>query len=263
MSSRRTPRKRGLSQVSKASYPADAFYAPLFKGKPKKLAKFIKWINGISVEDITKVLVAINDATTRSDPSESTPWDSMAAKLECIVLADIVQSGYRSYGIRTPSDSDKKFEDELSRLGIENGDVARMIVKLVRKMHRLRNSKLDVDGADVCYPHFERLRWRLDVTISNSNLKRVLKPSLVLSFTLSDGRIKYMECSVDKFHELRFNVSRVLREMQVLQQRFIQDSADAQSAEELQYVARPKKIAIISGIDKLSLAAPSLASAQQ
>lgn len=73
--------------------------------------------------------------------------------------------------------------------------------------------------ADVSYPHFQGLRWRVDVIISNSNVKRALKPSLVLQFTLDDGRIKHMECSVEKFSELRFNVSRVLREMQVLQQR--------------------------------------------
>lgn len=43
------------------------------------------------------------------------------------------------------------------------------------------------------------------------------------SLTLSDGRIINMETTVEKFHELRFNVARVLREMQVLKQRFEAD----------------------------------------
>lgn len=258
MSVKRTPRKRGSSQVNKASYPADAFYAPLFKDNPKKLAKFVKWINGSSAEDITKVLVAINEAVSRPDPSVATSWDAMGTKLECIVLADIVQSGYRSYGVLTPSDSDRRLESQLTVLGIDNGDVVRMIVKLVRKMYKSRNSKLAMDATDVCYPHFESLRWRLDVTISNSNLKRVLKPSVVLSFTLSDGRIKYMECSVDKFHELRFNVSRVLREMQVLRQRFIHDSAHAQPVEEPQYLVKSQRAPIVAAINNLSIASPPM-----
>merc|ERR1719384_2824215 len=106
------------------------------------------------------------------------------------------------------------------------------MIKLIKKIYKAKHVNAmeeKMGSGDVSYPHFENLRWRLDVTISNSNLKRVLKPSLVLSITLSDGRIKYMECSVDKFHELRFNVSRVLREMQVLEQRFINDEQQNKS----------------------------------
>merc|ERR1711933_529358 len=106
-------------------------------------------------------------------------------------------------------------------------DTIAMLIKLIKKIYKTKGIKMEqMNGCDVSYPHFQSLRWRLDVTISNSNLKRVLKPSLVLAITLSDGRIKYMECTVDKFHELRFNASRVLREMQVLQQRFIDEGSE-------------------------------------
>eukprot|EP01083_Nonionella_stella_P119698 358032_1 len=261
MASRRTsPRKRTSSQASVA-YPPDAFFAPLFKDRSKKMAKFVKWINSSSIEDITKILVTMNETLLSSDATASSSSDKWSKKLEIIVLADIVQCGYRNYGLFNASDSDRKYQKELQLLGIASDDVIAMMIKLIKKIYKNRFVKIAMDESDVSYPHFQNLRWRLDVTISNSNLKRVLKPCLVLSITLSDGRIKYMECSVDKFHELRFNVSRVLREMQVLQQRFIDhdDSNHTSGAlqEESQYVTKYKKLASIAGINNLSQIANS------
>ena len=43
---------------------------------------------------------------------------------------------------------------------------------------------------------------------------------------MTDGRIINLESSIEKFHELRFNVARVLREMQVLNKRFNPDLND-------------------------------------
>eukprot|EP01084_Bolivina_argentea_P003592 6752_1 len=224
MSSRRSTRKGRSSQAS-IQYPADAFYAPLFKNSHKKLLKFIKWINSTSSDELTEILVTINEIISDISQTATATSDKLSNKLEVIILADIIQCGYRSYGLLSGIDSDRKYEKELKLLGISNSDIIKMIIKLIKKIYKNRNIKIEMNETDVSYPHFQNLRWRLDVTISNSNLKRVLKPSLVLSITLSDGRIKYMECSIDKFHELRFNVSRVLREMQVLQQRFINEDS--------------------------------------
>ena len=251
MASRRISRKRGPSTTQQQpTYPADAFYAPLFKNRTKKLSKFLKWINSTPSDEITKILICINDTITSSTPAAVS--DKLSHKLEVIVLADIIQSGYRSYSLLSAADSDKKYEKELKALGIESSDTIKMIIKLIKKIYKAKGIKMEqMDGGDVSYPHFQNLRWRLDVTISNSNLKRVLKPSLVLSITLSDGRIKYMECTVEKFHELRFNASRVLREMQVLQQRFI-DEENVNKSEQSQYVNKYKKLASIAGINNLS-----------
>lgn len=58
---------------------------------------------------------------------------------------------------------------------------------------------------------------------------------------------------MEKFHELRFNVSRVLREMQVLETRFIDgDSTKNIKQQQPQYIAKYKKLASIAGISKLS-----------
>eukprot|EP01103_Thecamoeba_quadrilineata_P020348 TRINITY_DN8680_c0_g1_i1.p1 TRINITY_DN8680_c0_g1~~TRINITY_DN8680_c0_g1_i1.p1 ORF type:complete len:204 (+),score=35.38 TRINITY_DN8680_c0_g1_i1:1-612(+) len=66
-------------------------------------------------------------------------------------------------------------------------------------------------------PQIEDLSWRIDVTISTTSMARVMKPSIIIQLTLNDGRIKTFEVSNDKFHELRYNMSKVLKEMEDLE----------------------------------------------
>jgi len=61
------------------------------------------------------------------------------------------------------------------------------------------------------------LRWRVDVTISTSSMERVLKPAILMEMTLTDGRILTFLVPATRLHELRYNVARVLKEMQSLQ----------------------------------------------
>ena len=74
--------------------------------------------------------------------------------------------------------------------------------------------------------------WQVDITISTTAMARVFKPSVTLQLTLSDGRIRTFECrqaclwparsrtnfvdcccSLKQFHELRYNVAKVLKDM--------------------------------------------------
>lgn len=70
-------------------------------------------------------------------------------------------------------------------------------------------------------PQLDRLKWRVDVGISTSVLNRVLEPTVLLEMTLSDGYIHTFEVPVSKFHELRYNVAFVLKEMEDLEKRSI------------------------------------------
>ena len=54
-----------------------------------------------------------------------------------------------------------------------------------------------------------------------SALNRTMEPSILAELTLSDGKVKTFEVPVSKFHELRYNVAYVLREMDSLEQRSI------------------------------------------
>ncbi len=60
-------------------------------------------------------------------------------------------------------------------------------------------------------PTLAKLRWRVDVAISTSALKRALKPAVLLEVTTSAGAIHTFEVPADKFHMLRYNVAYMLK----------------------------------------------------
>eukprot|EP01100_Stratorugosa_tubuloviscum_P000247 TRINITY_DN104_c5_g1_i1.p1 TRINITY_DN104_c5_g1~~TRINITY_DN104_c5_g1_i1.p1 ORF type:complete len:205 (-),score=91.83 TRINITY_DN104_c5_g1_i1:94-708(-) len=66
-------------------------------------------------------------------------------------------------------------------------------------------------------PQLTQLKWRIDVIISTNLLNRAMKPLIMLQIYLDDGSIKTFEISIDKFHELRFNISRILRDLDDLE----------------------------------------------
>lgn len=59
-------------------------------------------------------------------------------------------------------------------------------------------------------PGFSSLDWRVDVTISTTQLQRVLKPSVIFQLTTTDGKITTFEASIEKFHQFRYNVASLL-----------------------------------------------------
>jgi hypothetical protein len=65
--------------------------------------------------------------------------------------------------------------------------------------------------------HYQGLRWRVDVMITSSAQSKVFRPQIVLEWALTDGSRHSFECPIEKFSELRFQVARVLREMQALE----------------------------------------------
>lgn len=67
----------------------------------------------------------------------------------------------------------------------------------------------------------ESLKWRVDVGISTSVLNRLLEPSVHMEMILTDGSIHHIEVPMQKFHELRYNVAHVLKEIEGLENRSI------------------------------------------
>lgn len=70
------------------------------------------------------------------------------------------------------------------------------------------------------------LSWRINVVISSSHISRALQPFIVLTFELSaaNGEAKQLvsiEMTLEKFHLLRFNLSQLLKETQMLQSRSV------------------------------------------
>ncbi|XP_066999123.1 COMM domain-containing protein 5 isoform X2 [Anabrus simplex] len=69
------------------------------------------------------------------------------------------------------------------------------------------------------YLKLENLKWQVDITISSSVLSRVLEPSIRFEMILNNGRRCIFEVSISKFHELRFSVASVLKEIESLEKR--------------------------------------------
>jgi len=68
------------------------------------------------------------------------------------------------------------------------------------------------------FPTLSSLKWRVDVIVSSSFTSRVLTPVVLMETTASDGAKSTFELPVDKFHELRYNVAKVLKDMEDLEQ---------------------------------------------
>jgi hypothetical protein len=63
------------------------------------------------------------------------------------------------------------------------------------------------------FPGVADLSWRVDVAISSSKLSRVMKPSVLMQLSLTDGSVRTFEVSMEQFHKLRYNVAKVLKDM--------------------------------------------------
>lgn len=82
-------------------------------------------------------------------------------------------------------------------------------------------------GSTGVFPRISGVKWRVDVAISTSSLERVMRPSIMMELTLSDGSIKTFEMHIEQFHKLRYSVARVLRNMQDVERNPIMRLCDA------------------------------------
>lgn len=68
------------------------------------------------------------------------------------------------------------------------------------------------------FPRLEKLDWRIDITISSSKQSMVLRPAVFLQMDLSDGNKQEFELNILRFHQLRYFVSKMLKDMEDLEQ---------------------------------------------
>lgn len=110
---------------------------------------------------------------------------------------------------------DSTFSADLSKMQIK----AEYVTELANAYKQRRESMTaTADASRVALPSISGVRWRVDVAISTTSLSRVFKPTVLLQLTLSDGRVQDFECSLDKFHELRYSIAKSLKQAQDLQQ---------------------------------------------
>mmetsp|Transcript_18042 Transcript_18042/g.58905 ORF Transcript_18042/g.58905 Transcript_18042/m.58905 type:complete len:101 (-) Transcript_18042:349-651(-) len=66
-------------------------------------------------------------------------------------------------------------------------------------------------------PHLSEVRHRIDVTLSTSAVNRVLRPSILMRVTLSDGAVHTFEVTTEQFNELRRSVALALHQMDTIE----------------------------------------------
>ncbi|CAM1322214.1 COMMD5 (predicted) [Pycnogonum litorale] len=137
---------------------------------------------------------------------------------------DIIYSGLHSLihaALRMPSSLLKQetFTADLKEMKIPSDFVA----DLTSVIYGPRREKIDKFTLKnkLCLPHIDKLRWRVDVTISTSHLNRVLEPSVLMEMNLSNGQKETFEVPMSKFHKLRHDVAQLLKEMDELEKRNI------------------------------------------
>eukprot|EP01101_Sappina_pedata_P000262 TRINITY_DN10267_c0_g1_i1.p2 TRINITY_DN10267_c0_g1~~TRINITY_DN10267_c0_g1_i1.p2 ORF type:complete len:206 (-),score=71.09 TRINITY_DN10267_c0_g1_i1:108-725(-) len=87
------------------------------------------------------------------------------------------------------------------------------MVKAFHSGNELLQEKVQEKVATSALPSIVSTNWRIDVTISTTSLSRVMKPVIMMQLQMSDGRVVSFDLPMDKFHEMRFAVAKVLKEM--------------------------------------------------
>jgi len=101
------------------------------------------------------------------------------------------------------------FQADLTKLQVKPEYVTELV-----NAYKMRREVMGaaVAAKRVQLPTIVNVRWRVDVTISSTSLSRVFRPCVLLQLTLSDGSVQQCECSVEKFHELRYAVAKSLKQ---------------------------------------------------
>lgn len=109
------------------------------------------------------------------------------------------------------------FKEDLQALKIPN----EFIEDLVRVVFGARKVAIKDNFLKVVphIPKLKQLRWRIDVAISTSSLSRVLEPVIVMEIQLSNDQKKIFEVHPSQFHQLRFAVATLLKEIENVETR--------------------------------------------
>lgn len=190
---------------------------------PPEVESLSKNLKDVDQEVFRKTLKAVVSALEGKDCREVMKSIAEISPVPADRLQHIVAGMHRllSEAIRIPIASLKQevFKEDLRELRIPED----FITDFSSVVFGSRRATLEAAAAkkDPHLPTVEDLKWRVDVTISTSSLARALQPSLLMQMKLSDGSSQRFEVPVAKFHELRYNVALILKEMNNLERRSI------------------------------------------
>ena len=212
-------RHSGIMSRRRASMTFEA------KSKAREAAEMWKefFLERTSIRQVRSACRQLNDEKFPLKPFKKTvvyavgaltSGELSQAASEALAASAVAQSVFSSMCIILRTAIRKNIEEkEYSR------DVKRMMPKayaavMISAFRNRREVLADALGEskeEQRLPSLAGMSWRVDVTISTTQLSRVFRPTVSMSLTLSDGTIRTFEVGVDKFNELRYNVAKVLK----------------------------------------------------
>eukprot|EP01138_Halocafeteria_seosinensis_P016332 gb/GECG01016663.1/.p1 GENE.gb/GECG01016663.1/~~gb/GECG01016663.1/.p1 ORF type:complete len:220 (+),score=22.68 gb/GECG01016663.1/:1-660(+) len=185
--------------------------------KPKTLSESFERIQSThSVQSLTETALHFLEnpcSFCQQESSETEVSDDYA-----ICLAAVSQL-LQVVGVRQPSK--QTLHEELERLASESlmpQQLAEGFGKIAHKLNldAIRSSRLaPIPGS---FSRVKDVRWRLDVVISTDAAKKVLRPSILLEFTIGDGKLVRTNLSMQQFHHLRYTTAKTLKEMEIVRE---------------------------------------------
>ncbi|XP_038063090.1 COMM domain-containing protein 5-like [Patiria miniata] len=190
---------------------------------PMEVKMMVKCLKNVEKDTFRKLLKAAVSLIEGNDVLESTFSSLASDKLSQEVLGTVFAGicTLLRCALRLPVTSLKPeiFKEDLKELRVPKEFVADFSSAVYGAKRSSLEAALVKNRSRL--PTLDRLRWRLDVGISTSALNRVLEPTILMETTLSNGSIHNFEVPVSKFHELRYSVAYVLKEMEELEKRSI------------------------------------------
>eukprot|EP01125_Pyxidicula_operculata_P017573 TRINITY_DN6157_c0_g1_i2.p1 TRINITY_DN6157_c0_g1~~TRINITY_DN6157_c0_g1_i2.p1 ORF type:complete len:227 (-),score=47.13 TRINITY_DN6157_c0_g1_i2:29-709(-) len=112
--------------------------------------------------------------------------------------------------------NEEDFKIDLQNLQV-TGDFVPDLVAALKKSRSIVEKITVEEGENVSFPTLDSMDWRVDVSISTSEMARLLKPTILMRMVDSDGNIKTFEMNLEQFNKLRYNVARVIKEFDIIE----------------------------------------------
>jgi hypothetical protein len=113
------------------------------------------------------------------------------------------------------------FKKDLATLGLQETHIKELAAALVQTRSSSQLLRAPSPSASTSSVRLGILAvdWRIDVSIITSWTRRAVKttPTILLRITTTDLRHHIFETTIDKFHQLRFAVARLLKELTTIE----------------------------------------------
>ncbi|CAF1032112.1 unnamed protein product [Brachionus calyciflorus] len=175
-------------------------------------------VNKICYRDLLKILVyAIENSNVENNLKIIEDKMSELSNKHCIQLNDLINL-YACFlklfkcSMRVLSTKQDVIKDDLlGFLKLPEEFVSDFVTVLYGQRRESMENSLAIKFPK--YPRIESLNWRVDIAISTSSVGRGLLSTIVVRMSLSNGEIISYEVNIQMFHQLRYNVALVLKEM--------------------------------------------------